>query len=129
MNNRVKSLQRTVQKICNLDKYGGRCECISETSCVLNDYDEWNDVMQDRIKQTFPDLSITCTSGRNSRTNIVIIFTLHQRVSKLFQVSLWVFLLAVLGYSLGFTLHREFCPCGLCTNFHSNLLQCPTASP
>ncbi|EKX35184.1 hypothetical protein GUITHDRAFT_118626 [Guillardia theta CCMP2712] len=73
---RVERLRSSVGKVCNVEKFGGKC-CVSKNdTVVLYDYDEWNDSMQDKIKTKFPNVSITCTNDKASLSGDVTYYVL-----------------------------------------------------
>lgn len=120
---KIERLKNTVAKVCNLQRFGGKC-CVSRNdTVVLYDYDEWNDSMQDKIKTRFPNVSITCTNDRASVSGLVVVFVLSEGDMPTYFLLWHLFVNILLAFALSHVLLRKVCLCG-CTSLHSNLLMC-----
>lgn len=120
---KIERLRNSVVKVCNLERFGGKC-CINKNdTVVLYDYDEWNDSMHDKIKTKFPGVSITCTNDKSSMSGLVVIFLLNDVDDPTYYILWHIFVNIMVAFAVHHVLITKVCLCG-CGSLHTNLLKC-----
>lgn len=120
---KIDSICSHVKGVCNTETHGGRCVVVSDSTCMLTDYEEWNGDMHDRVKDRYPDVDIICTHNPHSATSFSVVFSIPDHEGMLLYV-VWMMFIVVTNASVVFqALLLPLCRCG-CTETTSDLLLC-----
>eukprot|EP00960_Hanusia_phi_P005128 148272-Hanusia_phi.AAC.6 len=117
----IERVCRLVRNVCGTESHGGRCFVVSDTTCVLSDYEEWNGEMHDKVKDTFPSVDIVCAHNPRSATSFSVVFSLAEGSSPLLRALASLGLAALWASAAWQALVPSLCRCG-CGDLQGNLL-------
>jgi hypothetical protein len=90
----IKELISYVKRIASVNRLGGTCLPVDDNRCILYDCSNWTNEMHALVRHRFPTCSISISTLESSVSGFVVMFELHENVSRLFN-SFMALLIAV----------------------------------
>ena len=67
-----------IHKLCQMDRFGGRCIRISESAWEILDIEHWSEYQQASLQSTFPRIAAKVTSNRKSLSGFSVLLRLQR---------------------------------------------------
>jgi hypothetical protein len=81
----IKELISFVKRVASVTRLGGTCHAVDDRRCILYDCSNWTNEMHALVRHRFPTCTISVSTLESSVSGFVVMFELHENVSRLFN--------------------------------------------
>ena len=94
-----------IHELCQMDRFGGRCVRLDNTSWELHDVQQWTEDQSNRLRSRFPSIEARVIANRKSLSGFSILLSL-QRVSQAWAALLVTAVIVAANAALAVTFIR-----------------------